>query len=161
MTLASRFFRLKRKSATGKYYETSAAEKIRNSKSSGLNSLITLRIQLESIVNRTYTTPRVIAHSITQCSRKSIHINTFVAKKKRYYSPGLLFHLVQRERTSSLDSFLLYQGASRIPAESRNRISCSHIASACRPKSGSPAQSFLHPNARDQLPALSIFSRSL
>ncbi len=59
-----------------------------------------------------------MAHKITQRSPRSIHIDNFAVKKEHYYSPGLLIQPCSIEGVPhQLGSILLYQGASRIPAE--------------------------------------------
>ena len=89
--------------------------------------------------------------SLTQFSRTSIHVDSFIPKRERYYSPGLLdppfkppAYLDER------DSDLLYQWATRVLAKPRDRISRSHSTPARRAKSQSPARFFFCPNARSE-----------
>ena len=87
--------------------------------------------------------------SLTQCSRISIHVDSFIPKKEGYYSEGLWDSPVKPLVYLNVpDRDLLYQRATRIPGTPRDRISYSHSTPSLRATSQSSAQFFLSPNAR-------------
>ena len=89
--------------------------------------------------------------SLTQCSRTSIHVDSFIPKKERYYTQGLLGSPIKPlAYLNEPDRDLLYPRATGISTKPRDRIPHPHSTPARRAKSQSPARFSFRPNAHPE-----------